>query len=312
MKSKVLAASFFVMLLLLKANSAWAAVQMNPITVPAAMTAPLDGFTINYSITGSKSGVGAATANLSFYISASANGSTGVATLYSSQMILSGYGWGPYYPPSGTQSKYISRYNLQAATVTLLENITAACAPQTWYILGQVDGSTLRYAPTVLGTIKQADFVFTGGTMSPSVIKPGGTTNISFDLFTRCPASSASTVGIFLTDANYQLLSFIGGVTIGAGAGTSSLSPTPITFSPFIATGTYHIVLVADVDGVIAESNESNNSGDFALNISSAALAAKSIGSGKLIPAAKLPVDVASQMYEPDFAESDDFILQGL
>ncbi len=308
MKSKLLAASLFVMLFLFKASSAWASIQMNPITVPASMAVPLDGFTINYSLTGSKTGVGAASASLNFYISASANGSTGVATLYSTQMVFPGSGWGPYYPPSGPQSKYISRFNLQASTVTLLENITAACQPQTWYILGQVDGTTLRSAPTVLGTIKKPDFAFTGGTMSPSVIQPGGTTNISFSLFTPCPASTSSTVGIFLTDANYQMLSFIGGVSIGAGAGTSSLPATPISFSPFIATGTYHIVLVADVDNVIAESNENNNSGDFTLSISTGAPGAKASSSGKLDTAVKLPVDVASQVYDPDFAESDDYI----
>jgi hypothetical protein len=197
---------------------------------------------------------------------------------------------------------------MQASTVTLLQNIKAACQPQTWYILGQVDGTTLKSAPTVLGTVKQADFSFTGGTISPSVIQPGGTTNISFDLYTPCPASTSSSVGIFLTDANYQLLSFIGAVSIGAGAGTSSLPPTPIAFSPFIPTGTYHIVLVADMDDVIAESNENNNSGAFMLSIQSGALAAKYIGPGELVPGENLPVDMASQLYDFEFDALDDYI----
>lgn len=302
-KLKVLAASFFAMLFFLNASSAWAGVTMNSLTAPAAMVAPLDGFNVSYSYFGSKTGIGAASANLNFYISASANGSTGVAKLYSTQISLSGSGFGPYYPPSGTQTRYISRFNMPASTVTLLENITAACQPQTWYILGDVDSTTLRSAPTVLGTLKKADFAFTGGIINPSAIKPGGTTNISFDLYTPCPASTSSTVGVFLADANYQLLSFIGGITIGAGSGTSSLAPTPITFSPYIATGTYHIVLIADVDNVIAESNENNNTGDFTLSISTSA-PAKASPPGNLNTAVKLPVDLVSQMYDPELGES--------
>jgi hypothetical protein len=197
---------------------------------------------------------------------------------------------------------------MPASTVTLLKNIAAACQPKTWYILGQVDGTTLRSAPSLLGTAKLPDFSFTGGTLSPSVIQPGGTTNISFDVFTPCPAGASSSVGIFLTDANYQLLSFIGSIGVGAGAGTSSLPPTPITFSPAIALGTYRIVLVADVDGVIAESNENNNQGSFTLEIKSVAASAKYAGSSKLVPDVKLPVDMVSQLYDPDFEESDDYI----
>lgn len=309
MKSKAIAASFF-MMLLFAANSVWAAVQMNPITVPASMVDPLSGFNINYSLTGSKYGIGAASAQLTFYISASANGSTGVATLYSRQMLLSGSGLGPYYPPSGTQTQSISRFSMPASTVTLLENIKAACQPQTWYILGQVDGTTLRSAPSLMGTSKQPDFMFTGGTISPSVIQPGGTTSISFDVFTRCAASAPSRVGIYLTDASFQALSFIGGVSIAAGAGTSSLPPTPISFSPYIAPAVYHIVLVADVDGVIAESDESNNVGDFTLNITSSALAATRSAAGHLELDAQLPVDAPSELFELESSASDDGYIQ--
>jgi hypothetical protein len=133
-----------------------------------------------------------------------------------------------------------------------------------------VRGST----PTLIGTTKLPDFVFTGGTESPTTIRPGGTTNISFDLLNRCPAPAPSRVGIFLADANLNLLAFIGAVGISSGAGTSSLPPTPITFSTSIAPGNYHIVLIADVDAVVAESNENNNVGVFALTIAASLVSA--------------------------------------
>jgi hypothetical protein len=183
---------------------------------------------------------------------------------------------------------------MQPNAVTLLENITAACQAQTWYILGQVDGTPVKSAPSLLGSSKPPDFYFTGGTLSPSTIQPGGSTNISFSLYTKCPANTSSTVGIFLADANYQLLSYIGGIPISAGAGTYNLPPTAITFSPSIVPGTYRIVLISDVDGVIAESNENNNSGAFTLNISTGALAATESDTDKMELEVAVPAEAAA------------------
>ncbi|RKH32833.1 hypothetical protein D7Y13_37655 [Corallococcus praedator] len=293
MKIKATAASLF-LLVVLASNSAWAQVQMNILTAPAAIADPLAGFTVNYTMTGSKSGVGAAAAQVTFYLSASANGSTGVWQLFTQQILLNGSGLGPYFPPAGTQSRYISRLSMQANAVAQLEAIAAACQPQTWYILGRVDSTTIRSTTSVLGTTKPADFYFTGGTITPASIQPGGSTVMTFDLYTRCPANTASRVGIFLTDANYQSLGSIGAVNIGAGAGTSTLPPSTITFSSAIAPGTYHLVLVADVDGVIAESNENNNAGDFTLEVTPSPLAATGRHVGELGTGVSLPNEVTS------------------
>jgi hypothetical protein len=277
---------------LFASSAAWADIYMTGLTVPQTITNPVSGFNVTYNLNGLK--YGSATAQLRFYISASQNGSTGVALLYSSQITLNGYGYGPYGAPSGTRSTFIAPYNgMPASTQTLLQNIANACAPQTWYILGEVDWGSYAPASTVMGTAKQPDYYFTGGTLSPSVIQPGGSTNISFDVYTRCPANSGSRVGIYLADQNYQLLSFIGGVSIGAGAGTSSLPPSTITFSPYIPTGTYNIVLLADMDGVVAESNESNNGGSFRLDVAWSATGAPTADEGKAQPLVELPIDAS-------------------
>lgn len=307
MRMKALAPLLF--LSLFAVNTAWAQVQMYTISVPTSIANPLGGFTINYTLGGSKYGVGAATAQLEFYLSTSRDGSTGVWLLSSQQIMLRGSGLGPYYPPTGTQSQYISRFSMASNTVAMLESIAAACRTESLYILGRVDYTAIQSKQSVLGTSELPDFYFTGGTMSPAVIGPGGSTNITFDLYTRCPTSNSSTVGIYLADANYTLIAYIGGVSIGAGSGTYSLPPTTITFSPYITPGGYHIVLFADDDGVVAESNENNNVGSFALDIaeSSAPRASDSAASSLKFDVA-LPADAASKLYGSESGESHAYI----
>jgi len=309
MKLKLPAMLVFVLSLFVS-GSAWAQAKMYSISAPSTIPDPLAGFTVNYTLGGSKYGVGAASAELRFYISASANGSTGVALLYSQQVSMRGSGWGPYYPPSGTQSVYISRWNMPSNTVALMQSISDACAPQRWYILGELDWTGYQSAQTMMGTTKLPDFYFTGGTISPSTIQPGGTTYISFDLYTRCPANSYSRVGIYLANSNYQLIGYIGHVSIASGAGTSSLPPSAITFSPSIAPGTYYIVLFADDDGWIAESNENNNVGSFRLDITPfmTAAAANDDGAAPLEQGAKSPVEVHSARRSLQSGASRDYI----
>ena len=62
------------------------------------------------------------------------------------------------------------------------------------------------------------------------------------------------------------------------------------------------------MDEVIAESNEDNNSGAFTLSIQWGAPAAKYIGPGELDPDVMPPVDMASQLYDPELNALDDFI----
>lgn len=310
MKMKALAP--FLLLSLFAASSAWAQAQVFSVSVPTTIANPLGGFTINYTLGGSKYGVGAASAELRFYLSATPDGSSGVWLLSSGQILLNGSGLGPYYPPSGTQSRFVSQANMQASTVAKLQSIVAACQPQSWYILGQLDATAVRYTQSTLGTTKLPDFYFTAGTLSPSVITPGGSADISFDVFTQCPSASPSTVGIYLADASYNLLSYIGGVSVGAGSGTFSLPPTTITFSSSIPTGSYNIVLFADDEWVVAESNENNNAGAFALEVVAPSARRASDGAASELEREAVPADAASLPRGFVSGESHAFIKDGV
>lgn len=290
---------------LMASSSAWAQAQMFSISVPTPIPDPLAGFNVSYTLGGSKYGVGAASAQLKFYLSTSSNGSTGLWPIFSTQILLNGSGLGPYYPPAGTQTQYISRFSMHPDTVAMLES---RCQAQTWYVLGQLDSTAYRSGATLLGTNKPADFYFTGGTISPSVIQPGGSTSITFDLYTRCPASTQSTVGMYLANSSYQLISYIGGVNVGTTAGTHTLPPSTITFSSALAPGRYYIVLFADDYGVVAESNENNNVGSFTLDIvAPSALAASGDGTAGLEPDVAPPANAASRQHA---GEADAYLEQ--
>lgn len=269
-KTKLCMIVSFVVLGAIAAPSASAQVRVFTLDVPATIPSPLSGFSVNYTLGGSSF---FASAQLHIYLSTTRDGSSGLAQIDSRQILLRCGGTGPCLPPLGTQTAFISPLT-NPSVRAVLQSIDDACQPLSLFVLADVDFSPLSIpGPTTMGTTKLPDFMFTGGTISPTAISPGGTTRISFDLFTRCPANAPSRVGIFLADAAFNLLGAIGVVPITAGAGTFSLPPSAITFSPTVTPGSYNIVLIADVDGFITESNESNNVGAFALTIVPAALA---------------------------------------
>ncbi|MFP2905839.1 hypothetical protein ACLESD_12430 [Pyxidicoccus sp. 3LFB2] len=277
---------------LFAASPAWAQVQMLNLTGPTTITNPYSTFTVSYTLTGSKYFV--ANAQVRFYLATTRTGTTNRVLMDSRQILLRAGSNGLYLPPIGTQTASFMRATVQPAAQSLLDAIAAACQPETWYIQGEVDFTAVQGDDSLIGTTKAPDFYFTGGTLSPTVIQPGGTTYFSFDLTTQCPATSPSTVGVFLADANYQLLGYLGGIAIGTGAGTFSLPPTPLTFSSSIAPGAYNLVLISDVDGVIVESNENNNAGAFALDIVPSAFAAAGSKASPLTTDLATPSDASS------------------
>jgi hypothetical protein len=281
----------------LAASPAAAQVRILSTSIPATIPDPNAGFNLDFELSGSQ--FGSATVQVNFYLSATQNGSSGVGLLTSLSIGLQGSGSGPFGAASGKRTTFISPGNLTANGRQLLQSIKDACARQSLFLLADINGGFFSGAvtPTTMGTTKLPDYMFTAGTISSSVIRPGGTTSLSFDLFSRCPASSASRVGIFLTDASLNPLSFIGAVSISAGGGTWSLPPTPITFSSTIPPGNYNILLIADVDGIVSESNENNNAGSFVLTVAPPALAAASAAA------------VASSL-EPEVALDDDQALE--
>jgi hypothetical protein len=283
--------SLFVAVCLFAASPVLAQVTMTTLTAPPTVPNPYSTFTVSYTLGGSK--LYQANAQVRFYLSTTRQGTSSRVLMDSRQILLRGGANGLYLPPIGTQTASFMVATVQASAKTLLEQSAAACAPQFWYIQGEVDFTLPQGDDTLIGTTKPADFFFTAGTLSPTTIQPGGTTNFSFDLYTQCPATVASTVGVFLADANYNLLSYIGGVSINPGSGTFSFPSTPLTFSTAIAPGAYNLVLLADVDGVVAESDENNNAGAFALDVVPSAFAARG-SQADLVTDLPTPAEAAS------------------
>lgn len=296
-KLSLIALTFFV-LAALAARPAAAQVHVNSLTIPATITNPNGGFNITYALGGSV--FGEATVTVDFYLSTTSNGHNNTAAFLTTVRVgLNGSGAGPFGAPTDTRTMFISPGNLDPNGRALLQSLANACAPQHLFLIADIDGGIFSGpAPaTTIGTTKLPDFAFAGGTISSTVIAPGGTTNISFDLSTTCPAPVASRVGIFLTDASFNPLSFIGAVSVAAGAGISSLPPTPITFAPTIPLGSYNILLVADLDNVVAESNENNNGGSFPLTVVAAtAKAAAAKAPTSLWPNVRLRDDVGPEL----------------
>jgi hypothetical protein len=293
----------------LAASPASAQIHVVSLNLPSVIPDPNAGFNITYSLVGSQ--FGSRTIQVNFYLSTTSNGRNGTAAFLSSTTVgLQGGVFGPFGDSGGSHTVFISPFSLTPNGRALLQSIATACQPQSLFLLADIDGGIFSgFAPaTTMGTTKLPDFAFTGGTSSSSVITPGGTTSISFDLFTRCPASSASRVGIFLTDTSFNPLAFIGAVSIAPGAGTSSLPPTPITFSPTIPLGNYNILLIADVDGIVAESDENNNGGAFALTVRSAALSSVAKTAEQLKQAVPLREDMATELEDLEFDPPEDYV----
>jgi hypothetical protein len=289
MNRKAISISIFV-LAALAAAPAHAQVQVFTISPPAAIADPLaSGISVSYTLGGSSV---LASAQLNFFLSNTRDGSSGVLALFSRQLLLRGSGNGLFLPPTGTQNEFIARSSMTANAISFLQGVVSACQPQSLFILARVDfGNIPPSTPTVMGTVKQPDFLFTGGTLSPTVIQPGGSVNVTFDLFTQCPVTVGSGVGVFLADASFNLLASFGTIAIGTGSGTWHAAFS-LGFPTTIPPGNYTIVLIADVNGAVAETNESNNSGAFALTINPSLTASATADDGELSTDIKLPGDV--------------------
>ncbi|RKG93902.1 hypothetical protein D7V88_01030 [Corallococcus terminator] len=218
--------------------------------------------------------------------------------MFSTQVLLGRTAGGLYIPSPETRTAYVSRFSMEPNAVAFLESIAADCVSRNMYLLGRVDFEAFQSRTMVVGLNELPDFSFTAGSLTPGTIQPGGSTNLTFDVHTRCPAATTSTVGLYLMDANYQVLSVIGGVGIPSGGGTSRFPPTAISFSASIPPGSYYVALFADANEVIYESNENNNVGVIPLQITSA-LAATEAAPQELVPDVTLPSEVAGGARNP-------------
>jgi hypothetical protein len=270
-------------------SPAWADIYLTSVSAPATVTTPLNGFSISYKMNGTSL---IATAQVNFYLSDTPDGSTGVWPLFQRQVPLSRGANFLYYPPGPIQSAYVSRSSMHPNTVAMLEALAADCVAQRFYLLWRVDyGVSSGSSNIVVGANGAPDFYFIAGTLTPGTIAQGGTSNLTFDVYTKCPAPVASKVRIYLMDAAYQVLGVIGDVNISAGAGTSRFPSTGIQFSPVLPAGQYYVALAADADNVVLESNENNNVGAIPLQITAALAAGKAATSSELIPDMATPVE---------------------
>lgn len=311
MKSRSVAA-VFALVCLLATSSAWAQlyppITITSISVPSSISNPLQGFPINFTLTGAKyGGIGSGIIGVEFYLSDTPTGSNQVYLLKKTTVHLTGTIYGPNFPPAGTITTVVNQSDMDPNTVAVMQNVVTDCQPKSWYILGYVPQTSLVSTSSMLGAYNSPDLFFTAGTLSPTVLQPGGTTNLSFTLFRQCPGNISSRVGLFLADANYQLLSFIGDVYTPGWAGVTTLPPSGITFSPYIPSGNYYIVLIADVDGVVPESNENNNVGAIPLTITSGARSSLGQDAASLKSDVVLPDEPASAVRRLEPGASDAY-----
>lgn len=127
---------------------------------------------------------------------------------------------------------------------------------------------------TVTSASGSPDLVVEAATASPVALTAGQTTTASCTVRNQGTAASvASSLKYYLSSDNaystgdtYLATDAVGALASGATAAVSEV----LTIPAATASGTWYIVFVADADAQVAESNESNNTGYIALNITAA------------------------------------------
>ena len=240
-----------------------AQVVMNTISFPKPTPNPVDGFTINYTLTGGKN---SPTAQINFYMSTTRDGSSGVIPLFTEQITLRG-NRPSYLPPLGIQNAFITRFNLPNGVA---ENLERSCLTGTWYIIGQVDATRIVSSNTTF-IEKRPDLRVTSGFVDPPATTPGSTINFNFNLSSNVVVCQSTVLGVYIADANQQPLAFVGGVNIPAFLGNLQSNPIGITLSPAFPTGTFFLLLVADDGNQVLETNENNNTRALRFTVSGTA-----------------------------------------
>ena len=158
----------------------------------------------------------------------------------------------------------------ESETVTIPSNIT----PGTYYLFFVADyqgsitesneNNNTGYRQVTI-TPRPPDLVVQNISVSPTTIQKGSTTNLSCTVKNNGTGSSASCrVGYYIstnttwsTGDTYLGYDYVSSLSSGA---ISNESET-VTIPSNISSGTYYLFFVADYQGIISESNESNNEG---------------------------------------------------
>lgn len=162
----------------------------------------------------------------------------------------------------------ISSYNMDYNTKQYLDGL---CEPTSFDLYAKYNYHTaFSLNSATLGTQKQADWAFTGGSMSPTTTHSNGTVSVQYKIQTACAGNGVlPKVAVYLTDANYNVLVNYGTLNVtGTYGGIYNFG---LNFSAIggLPAGQYHIALVADATSIVPESNENNNVGTFPLTITS-------------------------------------------
>ncbi|HOW31459.1 MAG TPA: CARDB domain-containing protein, partial [Bacteroidales bacterium] len=123
----------------------------------------------------------------------------------------------------------------------------------------------------VLSASGNPDLVVQSPATTPTTIAAGGTTSASCTVYNQGTAVAVasslkyylSTDNVYSTGDTYLATSSVASLAAGASAAAGSTLTIPST----TGAGTYYIVFVADADGAVAESDETNNTGTVAITV---------------------------------------------
>lgn len=160
--------------------------------------------------------------------------------------------------------------------------VPAGTSPGTWYILFAADAdaqvtevnelnNTGSVQITVTSAAGSPDLVVQSPAATPTTITAGLTTSASCTVLNNGPgAAAASNLKYYLSTDNvygagdvYLATSATAALAAGGSAALSSVLTIPAN----TAAGSYFILFVADADGQVPESNETNNTGSVAVTV---------------------------------------------
>jgi subtilase family serine protease len=155
------------------------------------------------------------------------------------------------------------------ATASTSLQIPAGTAPGTYYVIGRADvtNAVAETAETnndrASGAIKIGGDLVVTAVSAPSMAMAGGPLTVTDTTKNQGAAAvTPSSTGFYLSpNASYDSADvFLGGRSVGSlDVSAISSGSTQLVIPPGTAPGVYYMIAVADWDGVIAESTETNN-----------------------------------------------------
>ncbi|ESP94748.1 MULTISPECIES: hypothetical protein [Pseudoalteromonas] len=176
--------------------------------------------------------------------------------------------------PINTQNTFkVSPFNIDPTTKAYLSSL---CLPTDFQVVARFNNSvSVSHNTASFGTVGKPDWLFHSGSMTPANISTGYAGNLKVTFVVKndgCPNSPVlPKVGVFLADANNNALAYFGAVQVLNDVGSQHEVLLPMR-NLNLAKGSYRIVLMADVERKVNETNENNNFGAFTLNVTDPAV----------------------------------------